>query len=63
MNTKGITKLKAKQRLLREEWQLIKVMADTFENQKRLRSLEKRGKRIKIMIEVFEGKEKQSNLI
>ena len=63
MNTKGITKLKAKQRLLREEWQLIKVMADTFENQKRLRSLEKRGRRIKIMIEVFEGKEKQSNLI
>ena len=62
MDTKAITKLKTKQRLLRDEWQAIKVLADTFENQKRLRSLEKRGRRIKIMIEVFE-KNTQSNLI
>ena len=62
MDTRAITKLKQKQVILRDEWQAIKVLADTFENQKRLRSLEKHGRRIKIMIEVFE-KNTQSNLI
>lgn len=59
---KGLTKLKAKQRTLRDEYLAIKVLADTPENQKILASLEKRGKRMKIMIAMFE-KGKQEKLI
>ena len=63
MNTKGITKLKAKQRLLRDEWKALKVLADTPQNQKRIKNLELRGRRIKIAIDIFEAKKLQEELV
>ena len=58
----SIHTLKEKQRAMRDEYLAIKVLADTPANQKRIRDLEKRGRRLKITIEKLEGK-RQTRLV
>jgi len=52
----SIHTLKEKQRAMRDEYLAIKVLADTPANQKRIKSLEKRGRRMKEAIDALEGK-------